>query len=309
MTALYFLAFLCMAAGVLVLLNLSPLSLLAALPGLLPHRKEKMKEKIKQSIHPKKLRGIKKIVAEARTILKVTNQGGRFASLCALALALSIAGVFLGSLLGNVFLAPVLGVGFALLPFLYILLASFGYKKRLNGELETSLSVVTAEYVRTEDIVSAIRESLDSCRSPVRDAFRDFIGQVTSVNANVELALGKIRNEIDSDVWREWIDAAIACQQNRTLKSTLQPIVRKLSDMRIVSSDLNVDMYAPFRDWTIMGGLLLSLPLLIRLLSMDWYHILMYTTGGHIILAVDAVVFFFSLIRVIRLTRPVEYRR
>ena len=204
---------------------------------------------------------------------------------------------------------PVLGVGFALFPFLFILLQSYKYKQRLNGELETALSVVTAEYIRTENIVSAVQESIDSCRPPVRDAFQGFLGQVTSVNANVELALGQMRDEIDSDVWREWIDAIVCCQQNRTLKSTLQPIIRKLSDMRVVSGDLNAELYAPFRDWTIMGGMLLALPFLIRFLNLDWFHILMYTTGGQIVLAVDAVVFFFSLIRVIRLTRPVEYRR
>lgn len=309
MTALYFLAFLFCAAGVLVLLDLSPLALLSELPSFLPHRKVKTRDKIKQSLHPQKPRGIKRIITEAQAILKVTNQSGRFMSLCAIALALSIAGVFLASLIGNVFLMPVLGVGFALLPFLFILLQSYKYRQRLNGELETALSVVTAEYIRTEDIVSAVRESLDSCRPPVRDAFQSFLGQVTSVNANVELALGKIRDDSDNDVWREWIDAVILCQQDRTLKSTLQPIIRKLSDMRVVSGDLNAELYAPFRDWTIMGGLLLSLPFLIRFLNMDWFNILMYTTGGQIVLAVDAVMFFYSLIRVIRLTRPVEYRR
>lgn len=309
MMALYFLAFLAMAVGMMTLCQVSPAMLVESLPKLLPHRKGKINQQVRKAINPKKPNVIKRTVAEARQILKVTNQSGKFASLCALAFALAIAGIFIGSMMGNIFLIPVLGVGCALLPFLYILLESFRFKRRLNGELETSLSVVTAEYDRTDDIVLAVRESLDSCQSPVKEVFENFLGQVTSINPDVELALGKIRESIDSDVWREWIDAVIPCQRNRTLKSTLQPIVRKLSDMQIVTGNLNADLYQPFREWSIIACLLLSFPALIWFLNKDWFHILMNTTGGQMILAVDAVMFFVSLFRVIRLTRPVEYRR
>lgn len=309
MITLYFLAFLAMAAGALFLLNLSPVTFIKELPRLIPHQQFKINQKVRQTVHPKKPNVIKRTVLEAQTILKVTNQGGKFATLCTLAFMLAITGVFIGSLMGNIFLMPVLGVGFALLPFLYILLESFRYKKRLNGELETSLSVVTAEYVRTEDIVSAVRESLDSCQSPVKEVFQSFLGQVTSVNPDVALALKKIRSDIDNDVWHEWIDAVISCQQNRTRKSTLQPIVRKLSDILIVSGDLNADLYQPFREWSIIACLLLLFPVLIWFLNKDWFNILMHTMGGQLILAVDAVAFFVSLFRVIRQTRPVEYRR
>lgn len=293
----------------MALFRISPASLAEDLPKLLPHRKVKINQQVRKVINPKKPNVIKRTITEAKSILKVTNQSGKFAPLCTLAFALAIIGVFIGSLLGNIFLMPVLGVGCALLPFLYILLESFRFKRRLNRELESSLSVVTAEYIRTEDIVSAVRESLDSCQSPVKEAFQCFLGQVTSINPDVDAALGKIRYSIDNDVWREWIDAVIQCQQDRTLRTTLQPIVRKLSDMRIVSGNLNSELYQPFREWSIIACLLLLFPALIWFLNKDWFRILMYTTGGQIILAFDAAVFFISLIRVIRLTRPVEYRR
>lgn len=309
MMALYFLAFLAMAAGIMAIFQISPTQLAEEIPHLIPHRKGKINQQLKKEINPKKPNVLKRTIAEAQTILKATNQSGKFASLCALSFLLAILGVFIGSLMGNIFLMPVLGIGCALLPFLYILLESFRFKGRLIGELETSLSVVTAEYIRTEDIVSAVNESLDSCQSTVKEVFQKFLGQVTSIDPDVEQALGKIRSSIDNDVWREWIDAVIQCQRNRTLKSTLLPIVRKLSDMRIVSGNLNADLYQPFREWSIIACLLLSFPVLIWFLNKDWFHILMHTMGGQIILAVDAVVFFVSLFRVIRLTRPVEYRR
>jgi len=45
------------------------------------------------------------------------------------------------------------------------------------------------------------------------------------------------------------------------------------------------------------------------LLNKDWYHTLMYTVVGQIILAVCAAAIFISTAFVIRLTKPIEYRR
>ena len=309
MTALYFTAFLLFAAGILLAAGQTPFGFLSSVSTMLPRRKVKMKEQIRRSVSPKKPRGIQKIVLDAKNILQVTNRGGKFAALCSVSFALLLAGIFFASLMGNVYLMPVLAIGFALIPFLYILLSSFGYKKRLNVELETALSMVTAEYIRTDDIIEAVRESMDSCQSPVREVFREFVGNVTSVSADVVLALEKMKGRIDNGVFREWVDAVILCQRDRTLKSTLTPIVRKFSEMRWVSGDLNLELYSPLRNFLLMALILLCSPFLLSGVNADCGNILMHTQKGQVILAVDAAVFFFSLIRVIRLTRPIEFRR
>jgi hypothetical protein len=54
---------------------------------------------------------------------------------------------------------------------------------------------------------------------------------------------------------------------------------------------------------------LLSIPFLMYSLNAQWGELLMYTKVGQMLLAVDAAVFFFALVRVIRLTRPIEFRR
>jgi len=307
--SLYFISFLSLAAGVLLISGLSPLQLISSIQSSFPKRKINMREQIKQSKSPKKPRGIRKIIIDAKNILQVTHSSAKFTTLCSASLILAVVGIFVASALGNIYLVPVLAIGLALIPFLYILLASFGYKRRLNVELETALSMVTAEYVRTEDIVTAIQGSVGSCRSPVRETFQKFLANVTSVDASTVLALEKMKDDIGNDVFKEWVDALILCQRDRTLKSTLAPIVRKFSEMRWVSGDLNLELYAPLRNWLIMALALLAVPFLLNSMNADWGNILMHTQQGQIILAVDAAVFFYSLIRVIRLTRPVEFRR
>ena len=46
-----------------------------------------------------------------------------------------------------------------------------------------------------------------------------------------------------------------------------------------------------------------------RLLNKDWYHTLMHTPAGQITLAVCAAAIFISTAFVIKLTKPIEYRR
>ena len=55
-----------------------------------------------------------------------------------------------------------------------------------------------------------------------------------------------MKPKLDNYVFREWVDAAIACQDDKSLKSTLTPIIGKLSDMRIVAAELDYLLYEPF---------------------------------------------------------------
>jgi hypothetical protein len=44
-------------------------------------------------------------------------------------------------------------------------------------------------------------------------------------------------------------------------------------------------------------------------INKDWYHALMNTTVGKIVLAICALVIFVTALRMNKITKPVEYRR
>jgi hypothetical protein len=155
----------------------------------------------------------------------------------------------------------------------------------------------------------AVEENVAYLNPPVCDVFKHFLAQTNLINADVELALENIRYKIANDVYREWIDAVIACQEDKTLKTTLTPIISKLSDMRVVSSELDILLYEPMKEFITMALLLIGNIPLIYFLNKSWFDTLMNTLVGHIILAVSAAVMFVSLAAVIRLTRPIEYKR
>jgi len=209
----------------------------------------------------------------------------------------------------NMFLIPVLAIGFALLPFWYVKFTATKWKKALNNELETALSVITTSYMRSESIITAIDENIHYLNPPVHDVFKMFLTQTKLINSNVKIALEGLKAKIDSAVFHEWVDAVIDCQEDKNLKSTLAPIVSKLSDMRIVSAELDYLLYEPVKEFVSMAILLVGNIPLIYFLNRDWFNTLMFTDIGKFVLAICGIVIFISLAGVVSLSKPVEYKR
>jgi len=138
----------------------------------------------------------------------------------------------------------------------------------------------------------------------VRGVFAGFLTQVKLIDPDVDAALHTMKPKIDNDVFHEWCDAIAACQYDRSLKTTLTPIVSKLSDMRIVNAELEYLVFEPRKEFIIMAMLVIGNVPIMYFLNKSWYHTLMYTAVGQVILTI-----FVSAAFVIRLTKPIEYRR
>lgn len=206
-------------------------------------------------------------------------------------------------------LIPVLAAGFALIPFWIVLFTSTFYKKRLHSELETALSIITTSYLRSENILAAVEENVLYLNPPVSDVFQAFLAESKLIHANLRLAFEQLKGRIHDSVFQEWCDALIACQEDRTLKTTLMPIVAKLSDMRVVSAELDYLLYEPLKEFITMALLMLGNIPLLYFLNRDWFITLTTSTPGQIILALCGGTLFISFASVIRLTKPLEYKR
>ena len=309
MPAIQLLACAGLIAGAFLLLGLKPVEFTDSLFAFLLRPKHSIRDDIKESAGRKKPGPLRREITEAQAVLEMTGRGKRFSLVCAVSLALFCAGGSLAILLGNFFLAPVMAVGFLFLPFWYVKLTASHYKRDISAELETALSVITTAYLRTEDIVTAVEENTAYLNPPVSKVFQDFLMQIKLVNPDIEAALKIMRERIDNEVFREWCDALCDCQHDRSLKTTLTPIVAKLSDMRNVNAELEYMIAEPRKEFLIMVIFVVGNIPLMYLLNKDWYHVLMHTPLGQIILAITAAVIFLSAGFVVKLTRPIEYRR
>lgn len=309
MKSLVFLAFLLLVAGMWLIVGIKPGSLLESIGSVLKRKDESILGKVKAVRSKKKKNGLKKLLEESIGILVATDRQNRLTMLVIVSAVFMIIGAFAAITMNNFFLIPVLSTGFALLPFWYLKFSAIKWKKALNNELETSLSIITTSYLRTESILTAIEENINYINPPVYDVFKAFLMQTKLINSNINIALSGLKDKVDHPVFHEWVNAIIDCQEDKNLKSTLTPIVGKLSDMRVVTAELDYLLYEPVKEFISMAVLLVGNIPLMYFLNREWYLILMTHIVGKVVLAICGVLLFISLAAVVRLSKPIEYKR
>ena len=162
--------------------------------------------------------------------------------------------------------------------------------------------------LRSEAILPSVEENLEYLNPPVKTVFADFVSRIRLIDPDLEAALEELKGKIENDVFMEWVDALKSCLYDRSLKTTLTPIVAKLSDMRIVNAELEYLVFEPRKEFITMVVLAVGNIPLLYFLNQSWYDTLMHTIPGQIMLAVTGAIIFVSTACVIKLTKPIEYR-
>ena len=309
MSTILLIACIGMITGFFILFNISPMDFTDSIFIKLTSKPKSIKEEINETTKRKKVSFLRKEITEVQEILSITGREKMFPMLCALSLLLFSIGASISIIINNYFLVPVMAIGFMYIPFWYVRLTQTHFKKAISAELETALSIITTAYLRNEDIVTAVEENIDYLNPPVLSVFKEFISRVRLINPDITASLQDMKARIDNAVFHEWCDGLIACQFDRSLKTTLTPIVSKLSDMRVVNGELENMVFEPRKEFITMQILVLGNIPLLYFLNKDWYHTLMHTIMGQIVLAICFVAIFISTAFVIKLTQPIEYRR
>ena len=306
------LSFFAFVTGAFIAFQINPVSFFqdikAPFAKLRHSRSATLKQQIK-SLRKKEPRGIIRILRESHSVLELTHRSDRLPTYTFVSILLFFVGCVISLLLRNFFLLPVLSIGCLLIPWLTVLLSASKFKSQLNEEMETALGMITTSYLRSDSILGAVRENVGDLHYPIKEVFEKFLVQAEMISSDLPALLEEMKQSVDNATFHEWVDQLILCQSNRTLKSTLQPIVTRFSEVREVSGELNNLMYEPLKEFISLAVLtVLNYPLF-RAISPEWYHTLMDTTGGQIIVAITFLVLFVSFTAVVRNTRPVEFRR
>lgn len=273
------------------------------------NKPQSIRTQIDEATNRKKKRFIVRQIEEVSEIMRLTDREDKIPVVFIACAVFAISGAIIASLFDNVFLIPVLGIGMMCLPVWYVKLTASHFKKDISEELETALSVISSAYIRNEDIVTAVEENVHYLNPPIKNVFTDFLVQLKLIDSDVVKAIEGLKTKIDNDVFHEWCDALIQCQSDRNLKSTLTPIVTKLSDVRTVNTELELMLAEPRKEFIIMAMLVVATIPILYFLNKDWYEVLMHTGIGKIVLAVDFAAIFICGAFVVKLTRPIEFRR
>jgi len=260
-----------------------------------------------KSARGKKQSFIKKELLRMRNSLRVIGSENKFKTCCLVSILLSFTGITVSVLFGNFLLAPILAVVFAALPFLVLGKIVSDYNKKVKNELETTLSVITNSYIRTEDIVTAVKENIPYIKRPLKRVFTDFLRDATVISPDLDMAMINLKNSIDSNIFREWCDAVRACLDDRTLKDTLRGIVLKLTETRLINNELQTIVSEPRKEFISMVLIIIANVPLLRLLNKSWFDALVNTVQGKITLAVSGAIIILATFLMFKFTKPIEY--
>ena len=308
MTFVYLICFLLLAVGAVLLLKLTPERITGDLMRFVSP-KQTLRDKVLTRKGKKKSRKITVELRRIKDALEQTGKGNQFAVACAASLLLMIVGCVIAIMIDNPFLVPVFAIAFAMIPFIYAKRTVAYYDNHVKEELETALSIITTSYVRTDDIVSAVKENNQYLKPPVKDIFAGFVAENMMISSDVKQSIRHLKEKVNNSIFAEWCETLIACQDDRTLKDTLMPIVTKLTDVRIVNNEIKGMLSSARVEYYMMTGMVVGNIPLLYFLNKDWFNALMFTTLGKLVLAICGLVIIVTAVLMLRFTKQIEYRK
>lgn len=308
MTFVYLICFLLLAVGAVLLLKLTPERITGDLMRFVSP-KQTLRDKVLTRKGKKKSRKITVELRRIKDALEQTGKGNQFAVACAASLLLMIVGCVIAIMIDNPFLVPVFAIAFAMIPFFYAKRTVAYYDNHVKEELETALSIITTSYVRTDDIVSAVKENIQYLKPPVKDIFAGFVAENMMISSDVKQSIRHLKEKVNNSIFAEWCETLIACQDDRTLKDTLMPIVTKLTDVRIVNNEIKGMLSSARVEYYMMTGMVVGNIPLLYFLNKDWFNALMFTTLGKLVLAICGLVIIVTAVLMLRFTKQIEYRK
>lgn len=308
MTFVYLICFFLLAVGAVLLLKLTPERITGDLMRFVSP-KQTLRDKVLTRKGKKKSRKITVELRRIKDALEQTGKGNQFAVACAASLLLMIVGCVIAIMIDNPFLVPVFAIAFAMIPFIYAKRTVAYYDNHVKEELETALSIITTSYVRTDDIVSAVKENIQYLKPPVKDIFAGFVAENMMISSDVKQSIRHLKEKVNNSIFAEWCETLIACQDDRTLKDTLMPIVTKLTDVRIVNNEIKGMLSSARIEYYMMTGMVVGNIPLLYFLNKDWFNALMFTTLGKLVLAICGLVIIVTAVLMLRFTKQIEYRK
>lgn len=308
MTVVYLVGFLLSVIATAVLLGLTPETITEDIMRF-ASPKQTLREKVLVAKGKKRSRKLTVELNRIRDALNSTGKGSQFTVACAASLLGIIGGCVAAVAINNYFLIPAFAFAFALIPFGFAKRTINYYDKHIQEELETALSIITTSYVRNDDIVTAVEENVQYLKPPVKDIFAGFVAENRMITSNIKQSIKHLKERVNNGIFAEWCDTLIACQEDRTLKDTLMPIVAKLTDVRIANSEIKGVLGAARIEYFMMAGMLVANIPLLYFLNKDWYSALMNTVPGKIVLAISALAIVITALFMFKWTKPVEYRK
>lgn len=248
------------------------------LPG--KQRRERIRRIIGKP--PGKLR---QMALDAKLMLQSTGMGNKTTAYRWSVIILAGVGILIGWLLNNFYAAVVLSFGLALLPLVIIRIRTGEYIRSVNEKLESALGIVTNAYIRSGDIIEAVKRNMKLIPPPLTVPFSQFLAETQFMNANIPRAIVVLRSSIHNPYFHDWCDILVQCQADRQLRYALPGIVDRFSESRRMQQELDTTMQEHTREYLLTVTIVMGSIPLMGVMMPEWYGMLMGSMLGKIVLA------------------------
>ena len=236
------------------------------------------------------------------------NKLENYRKLQLIAALLALVGALIAVAIKNYFLLLLFPpIGF-ILPFQYVKIRYARFKKSLEEDLETAISLITISYSRTSNLISAVEECLPSLPPNIKVYFEDFIFEVTSVNANIKTALLNLKVRIDNSTFQQWIDRLIVCQSDRSAIPSLELFINEYADNRMIQNELDSEIYSAKVELYMMCGFVFVAPMVLFVMQRDAFNHLTHDLIGKAAMFIALLLVVFAIVVGNKLAKPVKFR-
>lgn len=304
-TVFYVIAILFTVLGVFLILGLTPVQITQDMMELI-RPSNKLRNQA-EDVRARRVRGgIYGELQRIRNTMEVTGRGKMFPLVLTSVVGFAALGVIISIALGNIWVMPSLVIALGYIPFIYMGSAVEHYEKSVRAELETALSIITNAYIRNNDIVKAVQEVLPFIKPPLRSVFERFVQDSIITSSKKEIII-RLRSRLDDQVFYEWCTTLLQCQDDRTLKENLTPVVNKLTDIRLINTEVSALIASAKTEYYTMLAFSLAIVPFLSVIMPGSLDVLLYTTIGKILTGVISGIVLFTYFRMRKITRPVNF--
>ena len=188
------------------------------------------------------------------------------------------------------------------------------------GNYRNQNNECVSHFIKTSALEAAILQAIKAVSQYVIENEAEFISQLKTVwNESKSKSANNGQQEIDEAKKRmAELDAKIQKLYDSAISGLLperqaQRMIQQYDEEQILLekrvAELENLVFGPRKEFITMAILVLINIPLVRFINKDWYHTLVATIPGQMVIAVCLAAVFVSFAFVVKLTQPIEYRR
>ena len=202
------------------------------------------------------------------------------------AILAALGGIVGGAVMRNIPLTLALVPAMAALPWAALNLIGRRDRRGLRDRIENALGIVTNSYLRSQDIISAVKDNIGSIGGYPGLVFREFLTEVSLTDSDLAGAIAHMRDKTGDRGFRQWCTVLIQCLGDRELRFILPSVVAEMAEDRNALLEAEPAVMKARKDYLIVLILaVMQIPIIGRVNS-DWYRTITATVPGQIIITV-----------------------